>query len=31
MMDILKLIGGLLAGLFRSDVTREAEIMFLRQ
>jgi hypothetical protein len=31
MMDILKLIGGLLVGLFRSHVSHEAEIMFLRQ
>jgi uncharacterized membrane protein YdcZ (DUF606 family) len=30
MMDMLKLIGGLLVGLFRSHASREAEIMFLR-
>src|SRR5436309_2956121 len=31
MIDLLKLLGGLLVGLFRSRVAREAEMAFLRQ
>ena len=31
MIDLLKLLGGLLVGLFRSHVAREAEMAFLRQ
>src|SRR5271155_1189177 len=31
MIDLLKLLGGLLVGLFRSRAARQAEIMFLRQ
>ena len=31
MFDLLKLLGGLLVGLFRSRVARQAEIIFLRQ
>jgi hypothetical protein len=31
MLDLLKLLGGLLAGLFRSHAAREAETAFLRQ
>src|SRR5690242_16372119 len=31
MMDFLKLLGGLLAGVFRSHAAREAELAFLRQ
>jgi hypothetical protein len=31
MVDLLRLIGGLLVGLFRSHAAREAEIIFLRQ
>jgi hypothetical protein len=30
MIDLLKLLGGLLVGLFRSHAAREAEIAFLR-
>ena len=31
MLDLLKLLGGFLAGLFRSQAAREAEMAFLRQ
>jgi hypothetical protein len=31
MIDLLKLLGGLLAGAFRSHAAREAELAFLRQ
>ena len=31
MIDLLKLLGGLLVGLFRSHAAREAEMAFLRQ
>jgi transposase InsO family protein len=31
MIDLLKLLGGLLVGLFRSQAAREAEVVFLRQ
>jgi hypothetical protein len=31
MVDLLRLIGGLLVGSFRSHAAREAEIIFLRQ
>src|SRR5215468_4705487 len=31
MIDLLKLLGGLLVGLFRSRAAREAEMAFLRQ
>jgi hypothetical protein len=31
MVDLLRLIGGILVGLFRSHAAREAEIIFLRQ
>ena len=31
MLDLLKLLGGFLGGLFRSQATREAEMAFLRQ
>ena len=31
MLDLLKLLGGLLVGLFRSHAAREAETAFLRQ
>src|SRR5271156_926999 len=31
MIDFLKLLGGLLVGLFRSHAAREAEMAFLRQ
>src|SRR5215471_17782756 len=31
MIDLLKLLGGLLVGLFRSHAAREAETAFLRQ
>src|SRR5262249_25723257 len=31
MIDLLKLLGGLLVGLFRSNTAREAELAFLRQ
>jgi hypothetical protein len=31
MIDLLKLLGGLLVGLFRSHAARDAEIAFLRQ
>src|SRR5690348_6977867 len=31
MIDLLKLLGGLLLGLFRSRAAREAELAFLRQ
>jgi hypothetical protein len=31
MIDLLKLLGGLLVGLFRSHATRDAEMAFLRQ
>src|SRR5712671_4948426 len=31
MIDFLKLLGGLLAGVFRSHAAREAEMAFLRQ
>jgi hypothetical protein len=31
MIDFLKLLGGSLVGLFRSDAAREAEMAFLRQ
>ena len=31
MIDFLKLLGGLLVGLFRSHAAREAELAFLRQ
>ena len=31
MLDLLKLLGGFLAGLFRSPAAREAEMAFLRQ
>ena len=31
MIDLLKLLGGLLVGVFRSHAAREAEIAFLRQ
>src|SRR5215469_7742612 len=31
MIDLLKLLGGLLGGLFRSHAVREAEMAFLRQ
>jgi hypothetical protein len=30
MIDLFKLLGGWLVGLFRSHADREAEIMFLR-
>ena len=31
MIDLLKLLGGLLVGVFRSHAAREAEMAFLRQ
>jgi hypothetical protein len=31
MLDLLKLLGGFLVGLFRSPAAREAEVAFLRQ
>ena len=31
MLDLLKLLGGFLVGLFRSQAAREAEMAFLRQ
>ena len=31
MIDLLKLLGGLLVGLFRSHAAREAEMAFLRR
>ena len=31
MLDLLKLLGGFLAGLFRSQAAREADMAFLRQ
>jgi hypothetical protein len=31
MFDLLKLLGGLIIGLFRSQAAREAEIAFFRQ
>src|SRR5947207_13237557 len=31
MIDLLKLLGGLLVGVFRSEAHREAEMAFLRQ